>query len=208
MKRRPRVQDHGLLAAVAGLVAAAVIVCSVVWIGSSAGAQPGPLLVQPAVPMSAASTSTTSPATSAPVTSSPRVGHTTSPALPVPSKSRATTEPAPPSRTSPSAKAALSATYQVRSSWDTGFIGAVQVRNDSATRQNWTVALRYDAADGVRITQAWNGSLSRQGDVTIFSGGPLEPGATQNLGFEATKQATGEVRPMSCTANGSRCRMS
>jgi cellulase/cellobiase CelA1 len=119
-----------------------------------------------------------------------------------------TTEPAPPSRTSPAGKAALNATYRIRSSWDTGFTGAVEVRNESATPQNWTVALRYDAADRVRITQGWNGSLSRQGDVTIFSGGPLEPGATQNLGFEATKQATGEVWPTLCTANGSWCRMS
>jgi cellulase/cellobiase CelA1 len=188
------------------LLAAAAIVGSVVWIGSSADAQPGPVLVEPPVPTPVATTHTTSAATSAPVTASPRVRHTTRPALPVPAKSRVTTEPAP--WTSPTAKAALSANYGVRSSWDTGFIGTVQVRNESETPQNWTVAVRYDAADGVRITQAWNGSLSRQGDVTIFSGGPLEPGATQSLGFEATKQATGEARPTSCTANGSWCRMS
>ncbi|HEV8567598.1 MAG TPA: cellulose binding domain-containing protein [Actinoplanes sp.] len=155
-----------------------------------------------------ATTHTTSAATSTPVTASPRVRHTTGPALPVPAKSLVTIKPAPQPRTSPTAKAALSANYGVRSSWDTGFIGTVQVRNESETPQNWTVAVRYDAADGVRITQAWNGSLSRRGDVTIFSGGPLEPGATQSLGFEATKQATGEVRPTSCTANGSWCRMS
>ncbi len=141
------------------LLAAAAIVGSVVWIGSSAGAQPGPVLVEPPVPTPVATTHTTSAATSAPVTASPRVRHTTRPALPVPPKSRVTTEPAP--RTSPTAKAALSANYGVRSSWDTGFIG-----------------------------------------------GPLEPGATQSLGFEATKQATGEARPTSCTANGSWCRMS
>jgi cellulase/cellobiase CelA1 len=190
------------------LLAAAAVVWSVVWIGSSVGAQPGPVLVEPPVPTPVSSTSTTSAATAAPVMSSPRVRHTTRPALPVPAKSRVTIKPAPPPRTSPAAKAALSVSYGVRSSWDTGFIGAVQVRNDSETPQNWTVTVRYDASDGVRITQAWNGTLSRQGDVTIFSGGPLEPGAKQNFGFEATKRATSEVRPMSCTANGSWCRMS
>ena len=208
LQKQPRLHDRGLLAAIAGLVAAAAITWSVVWIGSSAGAQPGPLLVQPAVPMAVASTSTTAPATSAPVTSSPSVRPTTRPAVPVPAKSRVTTQPAPRSPTAPTAKAALTASYRVRSSWDTGFIGAVQVSNVSATPQNWTVAVRYDAADGVRITQAWNGSLSRGGDVTIFTGGPLAPGDTANLGFEATKQATGEVRPTSCTANGSWCEMS
>jgi cellulase/cellobiase CelA1 len=202
-----RVARRGWVAA-AVLVATAAAVSSVVWVGSSLGAQLGPVLVQPPIPMPVASTSSAPAATSAPVTSSPSTRRTTRHASPVPRRSRVTQEPAAPSRTARPANVALTATYRVRSSWDTGFIGVVQVSNESATPQHWTVAVRYNGADGVRITQAWNGSVSRQGDVMVFSGGPLEPGGTQNLGFEATKQATGEVRPTSCTANGSWCRMS
>jgi hypothetical protein len=194
--------------AMAVLLATAVIVWSMVWVRSVSGAGPGPVLVEPPALTPAASALTTPPATSAPVTSSPRVRRTTRPALPVPNKSRVTTKPAPPSRTARPAQAALTATYAVGSSWDTGFIGAVRVRNVSAVPQNWAIAVRWDGAAGVRITQAWNASLSRRGDVTVLSGGPLAPGATQNLGFEATKQVTGPVRPASCTVNGSWCRMS
>jgi cellulase/cellobiase CelA1 len=199
---------RGAWVAMAVLLATAMIVWSMVWVRSVSGAGPGPVLVEPAALTPAASALTTPPATSAPVTSSPPVRRTTRPALPVPNKSRVTTKPAPPSRTARPAQAALTATYAVGTSWDTGFIGAVRVRNMSAVPQNWAVAVRWDGAAGVRITQAWNASLSSRGDVTVLSGGPLAPGATQNLGFEATKQLTGPVRPASCTVNGSWCRMS
>jgi cellulase/cellobiase CelA1 len=102
----------------------------------------------------------------------------------------------------------LSATYAVGSSWDTGFIGSVKVINRGSAARNWTVTVRHSSAAGVRITDAWNATLSREGDTSTFSGGPLAAGATQSFGFEATKRATGPVKPVACTVNQSGCRVS
>ena len=111
-------------------------------------------------------------------------------------------------RTSPSRAPALVATYSVGASWDSGFIAAVLVRNTGPTPLNWSVSVRYDDDARVRIGQARNATITRDNGTTVLSGGPLAPGATQNVGFQASKRGRDRVGPPSCTINGSPCAMS
>jgi hypothetical protein len=191
--------------AVVGVVlAAAVVVWSFVWVGRD----PQPLLWRPAAPAAVISVP---PPSAAP---SPATVRSAAAVLVTPSLVTAYSSPAPPVPPSPtrarptSVPVVMGATYIVGSSWDTGFVGGVTVTNVSRTPQSWTVTVRYDRSAGVRVTQAWNATLTRQGDTNAFRGGPLAPGATQNFGFEATKQAGGPVRPAACAVNQTACRVS
>jgi hypothetical protein len=109
------------------------------------------------------------------------------------------------SRSPSPAPGGLTADYTVSGSWDTGFVVGVLLTNPTDRPQPWRVVVTHDRADGVRVTNAWNASLSRDGATVVFTGGPLAPGATQTFGFEATKRAGGPVRPTSCTVNGASC---
>lgn len=100
---------------------------------------------------------------------------------------------------------APTARYAVASSWDTGFIGGVLLTNPTGTARSWRVVVTHDPDVAVRVTTAWNATLQRSGATTVFTGGPLAPGASQTFGFEATKRVTGPVRPVSCTVNGAAC---
>jgi hypothetical protein len=202
------------------VIAAAVIVCSIAWLRSVSDQVRRPLMVQPpalvavaspsasvSLPVSVGAVPTTTGVASGPVTGGPGAPGTTGGAAPVPRTRRATTKPAA-GPTSATAKAALTAAYTVQTNWDTGFIGAVRVTNVGAVPQSWTVTVRYDGSAGVRVTQAWNASLSPQGDTAVFSGGPLAPGATADFGFKVTKQVAGPVQPAACTVNHSACELS
>ncbi len=100
---------------------------------------------------------------------------------------------------------APTARYAVASTWDTGFIGGVLLTNPTGAALSWRVVVTHDPDAGVRVTTAWNASLQRSGATTVFTGGPLAPGASQTFGFEATKRVTGPVGPASCTVNGAAC---
>jgi hypothetical protein len=194
--------------ALAVVLAAVVTVWSMVWLRSVSPHGPGPVLVEPVFRPAA------TPTEAQPVPELPAPKLTPPVRRPSPSRSRpakATTRPAPPVPAKTATKPAppppiVIAFYSLGASWDTGFIGSVRLQNTGSTPQNWTVVVRYDSADGVRVGQAWNGEATRQGDTTIFRGGPLAPGATKNLGFEATKRTPDRVLPASCTVNGSACR--
>jgi hypothetical protein len=201
-------------AAVGAVLGAAALVWSVVWVQRSADtprSEPplsvalppssSPSWVAPASPLvSLAPSPRASPASTA--SSSPR-------ATASPSRTPAPTRPAGVSGAGgPKKVSALTATYAVGSSWDTGFIGGVTLTNGESTAVTWTVIVRNGAADGVKITDAWNATLTRQGDTDSYTGGPLAAGATATFGFEATKQATGKVTPVACTVNESTCRVS
>jgi cellulase/cellobiase CelA1 len=144
---------------------------------------------------------------------------------PVPSRPpsafpRRTHPPRPPTRTAaappapgPGATAAvrvpiLAAFYDVRTTWDTGFVVQVTVVNNGPAPAAWRVVVTHAGSAGVRVTTAWDATLTRQGDTDVFTGGPLAPGATARFGFEATKQVTGPVRPSACTVAGNPCGMS
>jgi hypothetical protein len=99
----------------------------------------------------------------------------------------------------------VTAQYAVTGSWDTGFVAGVLLANPTGTARSWQVVVRHASAAGVRVTTFWNAQVTRNCDTTTFSGGPLAAGATQTFGFEATKQASGPVRPTSCLVNGLAC---
>jgi hypothetical protein len=203
---------------VGAVLAAAAVVWAVVWVQRTAAHDPQAQMVNPApAPPAAALVATPSsvPPASAFVSiapslvtahSSPSV--TVSPS-PTPSVTRSTSVSAAPVH-HPATQAAspLSATYAVGSSWDTGFIGGVTLTNSGSTAVAWTVTVSNASTDGVKITDAWNATLTRQGDTDTYTGGPLAAGATASFGFEATKQATGKVKPAACTVNQSACRVS
>jgi hypothetical protein len=190
------------------VIAATAFVLSMIWVRNVSGTGPRALMVQPA-------------ASSQPVLANP----VPSPPVPVLSPS-ATSPPSPrrsasaklspkpkkssaPARTTARARPAVTATYSVGANWDRGFIASLQVHNTSKTPQNWSIMIRFDNQSGVRIGQVWNAVTSRNGDATVLRGtGPLAPGATLNVGFEAGKSGRGRTQAPSCTVNGSPCAMS
>jgi hypothetical protein len=98
------------------------------------------------------------------------------------------------------------AAYRVLSSWDTGFLGEVKVKNASAaTIKGWTVGWRPPA--GQAVTRHWNTALTVSGG-RITAGNTrynaaVRPGATTSFGFLATGPATTPAR-LSCTTEPGR----
>ncbi|MGW4946775.1 cellulose binding domain-containing protein [Actinoplanes sp. NPDC004185] len=176
-----------------------------------------PLMVQPTVPLGGAELSV--PPTSVPpsVVPSSAVPTSASPTsaspTPVPSSPRASRSPSKkpaPRRTTaspPAPAASFAAAYRTGRSWDRGFIAGVEITNKSGPARTWTVKVSFDPDAGVRVGNTWNAQLSRDGNTFVFTGGPLAPGATAMLGFEASKQVRGGIQPTSCTADGAPCRM-
>jgi molybdopterin biosynthesis enzyme len=81
------------------------------------------------------------------------------------------------------------------------------VTNKSGPARTWTVKVSFDSDAGVRVGNTWNAQLTREGSTFVFTGGPLAPGATAMLGFEASKQVRGRIQPTSCTVDGAPCRV-
>ena len=188
---------------VGAVAAAAVVVWSIVGLRGSPAQDHPPILVAPLV------VPTTTTFSSAPVLASmaPLPSPRTHAVPTVPTAARRS--PTPSSRPSPTrAGASVAAAYSVSSNWETGFVAAVHLTNTGSTPQNWTITITHDGAAGVGITDAWNGTLTRQGATNVLTGGPLAPGSSVNVGFEATKKATGPVRPTRCTVNQSACSVS
>ena len=199
------------------IVGAVLLVGSMIWVRSMNAGGPHALMVQPAASSApvvppVVATSPTVPILAPPpppatATLAHRAGgaaHHTSPS-PSRSSSRPAAPPATPPPPPPPA-AAVTATFTVSSTWDTGFIGALSVQNVSGNWQNWTVTLRFDPSDGVRIGQAWNATLSHPDHgVWVLSGASLAPGSTMTPGFEATKRTYDRVWAQSCTVNGLPC---
>jgi Cellulose binding domain len=213
--------------AVAVVLAVALTVLSIRWLWSVPEQDGLPLMIQP--PALAAVSAPATAAVSAPAparapgsppaaavpsavrvpsrAAAPRrtVRDVTRPRAPVPKEHQSSTKPPAPPRRSPAAKAAVAASYLARASWDTGFIGGLQVVNTGSVAQSWEIRLRFADADRVNVGQAWNATLSRQGDTVVLRGGPLAPGASVNAGFRAGKQARDAVRPTACTVNQRAC---
>ncbi|MEU8235425.1 cellulose binding domain-containing protein [Actinoplanes sp. NPDC048967] len=172
-----------------------------------------PLMVQPTVPLGGAEVSV--PPTSVPPPSAVPTSASPSSASPKPVRSspRASRSPSKkpaPRRTTPPAAppaASFTAAYGTGRSWDRGFIAGVQITNKSGPARTWTVKVSYNPDAGVRVGNTWNAQLSRDGNTFVFTGGPLAPGATAMLGFEASKQVRGRIQPTSCTVDGAPCRL-
>jgi hypothetical protein len=183
------------------VLAAAALVGSMVWVRSATGSGPRPLMVQPVPVASAYATPEASPPV--PLRSASPTPTVRRAAAPPPTtrKSPPRTSPVPPR------PPALTATYMAGANRGRGYFVMVMVRNPGSTPQSWSVSLRYDAAAGVRIGQAWNATVTRRGDTTVLTGASLAPGATVSVGFQATQRGRGRLPTPSCTINGSRCAM-
>ena len=170
-----------------------------------------PLMVQPTMPLGdPAATQGALPS----VVPSPSSTGTPSPSPTpsrTPSKSPAkptekATKPAPPRTTTPPAPvASFAAQYRVAGDWDRGFVAAIEVTNKTGPARTWTLKVTYAAEDGVRLGNTWNAQVSRQGNTFVLTGGPLAPGATVSVGYEASKQVRSRVEPSSCAVDGVRC---
>ncbi|MGI5380315.1 cellulose binding domain-containing protein [Streptomyces sp. CA-251387] len=110
----------------------------------------------------------------------------------------------------PGGPAACTASFRTVSSWQGGYQGEVTVTNAPASAASgWTATVV--PADGARLTQVWDGTLTRSADgrATIANAswnGRLEPGATVKFGFLAYTSATdAPSAQVSCaaTAEGS-----
>jgi hypothetical protein len=170
-----------------------------------------PLMVQPTMPLgdpvatqSALPSVVPSPSPSGSASASPTPSRTPSKSPAKPTEKA--TKPAPRRTTTPPAPAAaFAAQYKVAGDWDRGFVAAIEVTNKTGPARTWTLKVTYAAEDGVRVGNTWNAQLSRQGNTFVLTGGPLAPGATVSVGYEASKQVRSRVEPSSCTVDGVRC---
>jgi hypothetical protein len=201
---------------IAGAATLLVVLVSWVAVRAVGPAQPDvrvPLMVQPTVPLAAGagpvltpSTPSLSPSASRSASPSPSPSRSSSASRsPSPATSRTSTKPAPRRTTAPSA--AFTGTYTVGANWDRGFIGAVTVTNKTGPARNWTVRVTFDERHEVRLGNVWNARVDRQGGTFVFTGGPLAPGASVTLGFEASKQVRAKIQPTACTVDGAPCQL-
>ena len=173
-----------------------------------------PLMVQPTVPLGGAaptlvpsavpslSPSAVAPSSARPTSVPPTKRRSPSPSPSVSLSRKATTKPAPRRTTA----AVFTAAYRLGGTWDRGFIAGIEVTNKSGPARPWTVTVTFDPDHEVRVRNVWNAQVTRQGDTVVLTGGPLAPGATAALGFEASKQVRHQIEPASCTVDGAPCR--
>jgi lysophospholipase L1-like esterase len=94
------------------------------------------------------------------------------------------------------------ATYKVISQWTGGFQGEVSVRNGTtAATSAWTATFSY--ADGQRISQAWNATVSQGGAAVTARNlgwnGSLPAGGSAGFGFLASWNGTNAAPAVTCT---------
>ncbi|WP_250001154.1 cellulase family glycosylhydrolase [Actinoplanes sp. M2I2] len=99
---------------------------------------------------------------------------------------------------------AETAAFTVVSSWNNGYQGQVEVKNNtSATITTWRVQLTLPA--GTTIVNSWSATQSASGSTYTFTpagwNGTLAAGASTSFGFVAN----GTGRPTSCLVNGASC---
>jgi lysophospholipase L1-like esterase len=108
--------------------------------------------------------------------------------------------PTPPDNPPPSGTCL--ATYKVVGQWNDGFQGEVTVRNDASARTStWTTTFSF--ANGQRITQSWNATVTQSGTAVTardagWNGG-LAPGATATFGFLGSWTGSNTAPAVSCT---------
>jgi hypothetical protein len=143
-------------------------------------------------------------ATGAPSSASPPVP---SP-LPAPSDKPSSTT-APPV-VGPPPTGPVAGVFAVVQTWDTGFIGGVQLTNTATTAEAWQVTLVLPASVGeLRASWVEGGpgipAASRSGQtVTFRADAPLAAGVQVGLRFQFDR-APGPIAPLTCTVNGRAC---
>lgn len=185
--------------------AATLLVILVAWVAVRAAGpderQAPLLIVPPSSPV--ADAGYVLPSTIPVVAPSPAVSRTS----PRPARSTAAPTSAVPKKSSPTPAATFSARYRTGATWDTGFIGAVQVTNTGRSTRGWRLSVTYPSRARVVVTNAWNAQVSHAGDTWTFTAADLAPGATATFGFQATQQPRTGARPTGCVVNGTPCRV-
>ncbi|GAB2896341.1 cellulase family glycosylhydrolase [Streptomyces deserti] len=96
--------------------------------------------------------------------------------------------------------------YSVTSQWDTGFQGAVNITNNAATVNSWS--LSFDFGGDQKVTQGWNAKWSQSGTTVTATNeswnGALRTGASVSAGFIAS-HAGGNTAPTAFKLNGTTC---
>jgi hypothetical protein len=202
---------YGFIAGAATLLVVLVSWAAVQAAGPAQSDNRVPLMVQPTMPLGVAAPLSSPSATPSPslrpssTSPSPKASRTPSKSPAKPTE-KATTKPV--RTTSPPAPAAsFAAQYRVAADWDQGFVTAIDVTNKTGPARTWTLKVTYPAEAGVRLGNTWNAQVSRQGNTFVLTGGPLAPGATVSVGYEASKQVRSRVEPSSCTVDGVSCRL-
>lgn len=100
--------------------------------------------------------------------------------------------------------------FAVFNVWDDGFIGGVQIGNDSDQPSDWVVELRFPDdvgwLDASWVEGAPAATMTRDGRTYIWhSGVPVGPRSTVPLRFQFHRHGDG-MSPSLCTVNGTACR--
>ena len=103
--------------------------------------------------------------------------------------------------------AACAVTYAVPNQWNTGFTGAIQVKNTGGTPvSGWTLAFAFAA--GQQLAGGWNGVWKQSGTaVSVADAGwnsSIASGSTVTLGFNGSWRGSNPA-PVSFTLNGVVC---
>ncbi|RSD07878.1 xyloglucanase [Amycolatopsis eburnea] len=118
-----------------------------------------------------------------------------------------TTSTPPTTTTTPAPSGSCTAAYAVTNQWQGGFQASVKVGNTGTAAVNgWTVAWTF--ADGQRVTQAWNATVTQTGTaVSAVDAGwnkTIPAGGSAEFGFTGTAGATNS-KPASISLNGRPC---
>jgi hypothetical protein len=100
---------------------------------------------------------------------------------------------------------AITARYVITRSRDRTFQGGIFLTNTTNTARNWQVRVTHNPRAGVRMQASFGAQASTSGDTTVFSGGPLAAHSSVMVGFQASKNVGGVVRPTSCRVDGKDC---
>lgn len=108
--------------------------------------------------------------------------------------------------TSASAAEGCSVSYRVTNQWSGGFQGDVTVTNLGSPVSSWQ--LRWTAAAGQTVSQAWNATVTQAGTAVTAANvawnGSLGTGASASFGFVSSWSGSNPV-PSAFTLNGVAC---
>ncbi|MEU1589085.1 cellulase family glycosylhydrolase [Micromonospora sp. NPDC005710] len=114
-----------------------------------------------------------------------------------------TPPPTTPPPTTPPPAGGCTATYTVINQWQGGFQGEVRVTAGTRAVTGWTAGWTY--ANGQRVTQSWNVTLSSSGTTVTARNtdynGRLAAGASASFGFLGSWTGTNSLPAVSCTAS-------
>ncbi|MCA2215544.1 cellulose binding domain-containing protein [Jidongwangia harbinensis] len=109
---------------------------------------------------------------------------------------------------SPTPKPAFTARYLSGGERRGQFQAGIVIENEGDTARNWQVRVTYHPDAEVRVERTFGADASTSGSTVVFSGGPLAAGRSTMIGFRASTEGDGEIRPTSCQVDGRACEIS